>query len=53
MEVHQYFAKVLSLFNDGLDYDTFLDKSGIAPSLTKTYHVCNSCELMFILVLSI
>lgn len=40
MKMHQYFAEVLSLFNNKLDYNAILDKSGIVPSLTKTYHVC-------------
>lgn len=40
MEEHEFFSKVLSLFDNGLNYGAVLNKYGIVPSHTKTYEVC-------------
>lgn len=39
MNEKTFFSKVLSLFENGLNYGLILNKSGIVPSMKRTYDV--------------
>ena len=46
MKIETFFSTVLGLFENGLNYAKILNKSGILPSKTQAYDVCQFLRLL-------